>query len=481
MYSYYAVDKFCLEIFTFLSPTQVKQNPRSSRKSLEDCYMVIVQRWTKVETLLESIIRNTLNDDNEVANLEISRKAVKSLIKSSETILTEFEYTGKLREFAMRLNVSDTTTGTTMMSLSNNTSSDEMQLLNELNSPNAKLINHGRLYANPMVSGCGLQSSTSYEVEGVALKSCFFMLQKIPDSNRYQLFRGTEMPPILWWGKHYGYFRKSGEKASFGFYILLHSATALTLFRCATVDELARWETIFNDGFAQWREHMDTFESLSEEFSKARDEIAEKQKRTEGILELLYQLNDKRLTFWKIWEFISSVLINERLAEMEMLTSKTESLSTSTQNNSNRSSIKVDITSPPITPNINNNNNNAQQITTMDTLKLHTFISNLDTYNDLDQLFDLFHEYFYRLSFALLSGPSSNLSRSASDVDGSKRPQTNLVKKHETFSVHDSVPDSESFRTIFPTTGYDNHVDFYSFTNITLFTTSSTNIAMLST
>lgn len=129
---------------------------------------------------------------------------------------------------------------------------------------------------------------------------------------------------------------------------------------------------------------------IAEEFSKARDEIAEKQKRTEGILELLYQLNDKRLTFWKIWEFISSVLINERLAEMEMLTSKTESLSTSTQNNSNRSSIKVDITSPPITP---NNNNNAQQITTMDTLKLHTFISNLDTYNDLDQLFDLFHEY----------------------------------------------------------------------------------------
>ncbi|VDP71408.1 unnamed protein product [Schistosoma mattheei] len=126
--------------------------------------MVIVQRWTKVETLLESIIRNTLNDDKEVANLEISRKAVKSLIKSSETILTEFEYTGKLREFAMRLNVSDTTTGTTMMSLSSNTSSDEMQLLNELNSPNAKLINHGRLYANPMVSGCGLQYTTRYHV-----------------------------------------------------------------------------------------------------------------------------------------------------------------------------------------------------------------------------------------------------------------------------------------------------------------------------
>lgn len=39
----------------------MKQNPRSSRKSLEDCYMVIVQRWTKVETLLESIIRNTLS------------------------------------------------------------------------------------------------------------------------------------------------------------------------------------------------------------------------------------------------------------------------------------------------------------------------------------------------------------------------------------------------------------------------------------
>ncbi|CAH8512262.1 unnamed protein product [Schistosoma turkestanicum] len=426
---------------------QVKQNPRSSRKSLEDCYMVIVQRWTKVETLLESIIRNTLNDDKEVTNLEISRNAVRSILKSAEAILTEFEYTGKLREFAMNLDV-PSTSSTTMTS-----PSDELQLLNELKAPNAKLLNHGPLYVNPMVFGSGQQSSsTSYEVEGVAMKSCFFMLQKIPDSNRYQLFRGTEMPPILWWGQVYGYFRKSGEKARFGFYILLHSATALTLFRCATVDEMTRWETIFNDGFSQWREHTDTFESLSEEFSKARDEIAEKQKRTEAILELLHQLNDKRLTFWGVWEFISSVLISERLAEMNLLPPKSESQQlsfiSSTQHNSNRGSIRVDVTSPPTTPNNTTQQQQQRQpIPIMDILKLHTFLLDLDTYNDLDQLFDLFHEYVHRLSFALLSGPSSSLSRSASDVDGSKRPQINLLKKYETFSAHDNFPVANELRS----------------------------------
>ncbi|TNN07992.1 Rho guanine nucleotide exchange factor 1 isoform 1 [Schistosoma japonicum] len=426
---------------------QVKQNPRCARKSLEDCYMVIVQRWTKVETLLESIIRNTLNDDKEVMNLETARNSVKSIIKSAESILTDIEYAEKLKEFANCLNVP--TSSTTMMSLispSSNFTFDEVQLLNELKSHNTKLINHGPLYVNPMVAGSGLQSGTSYEVEGVALKNCFFMLQKIPDSNRYQLFRGTEMPPILWWGKVYGYFRKSMEKGSFGFYILLHSATALTLFRCATVDELARWETIFNDGFSQWREHMDTYESLSEEFSKSRNEITEKQKRTEAILELLYQLNDGRLKFWKIWEFVSSVLINERLAEMNLLLPKPELQQrpaiSSTPGSSSRGSVKVNVTSPPITP-----NNNAQYIATMDTLKLNTFISNLDAYNDLDQIFHLLHEYFHRLSFALLTGPSSNLSRSASDVDGSKRPQINVVKKHETFSAHDNLPVSNELRS----------------------------------
>ncbi|CAH8545154.1 unnamed protein product [Heterobilharzia americana] len=429
---------------------QVKQNPRSSRKSLEDCYMVIVQRWTKVETLLESIMRNTLNDDKEVASLEISRNAVKSLIKSAESLLTEFEHAEKLSEFANRLEVP--TTMTTMMGIisptfnSQNSSSDEVQLLNELRSSNTKLINHGPLFANPMVASGGQQSTTSYEVEGVALKSCFFMLQKIPDSNRYQLFRGTEMPPILWWGKVYGYFRKSMEKGSFGFYILLHSATALTLFRCATVDELSRWETVFNDGFAQWREQTDTFESLSEEFSKARDEITEKQKRTESILELLYQLNENRLQFWNIWEFLSSVLINERLTQMNVLTPNTivsqpQPLPSSVLQNTVRRSTKIDNTSstPTVNPTVLNNNS-TQYVATMDTLRLHTFISNLDAHSDLDQMFHMLHEYFHRLSFALLSSPSSNLSRSASDVDGSKRPQANIVKKHETFSARDNLP-----------------------------------------
>nr|CAH8855516.1 unnamed protein product [Trichobilharzia regenti] len=451
---------------------QVKQNPRSSRKSLEDCYMVIVQRWTKVETLLESIIRNTLNDDKEVANLEISRNAVKSLIKAAESILTEFEHAEKLSEIANRLEVptsmmtiitssaNSSHTTSSASSSSSSSSSPEIQLLNELKSPNTKLINHGPLFAIPMVAGGGQQSTASYEVEGVALENCFFMLRKVPDSNRYQLFRGTEMPPILWWGKVYGYFRKSMEKGSFGFYILLHSATALTLFRCATVDELARWETVFNDGFAQWREQADTFESLSEEFSKARDEISEKQKRTEGILELLHQLNENRLKFWHIWEFVASSLITERLAEMNVVTANTllnqqkqQSALSLTPHSASRRSTKADLpasaTTNNTTSNNNNNNSNAEYVVTMDTLKLNTFISNLDAYNELDQLFHLLHEYYHRLSFALLSGPSSNLSRSASDVDGSKRPPANPVKKHETFSAHDNVPEGsiEEFLT----------------------------------
>ncbi|VDQ07596.1 unnamed protein product [Trichobilharzia regenti] len=124
--------------------------------------MVIVQRWTKVETLLESIIRNTLNDDKEVANLEISRNAVKSLIKAAESILTEFEHAEKLKVPTSMMTIitssaNSSHTTSSASSSSSSSSSPEIQLLNELKSPNTKLINHGPLFAIPMVAGGGQQ------------------------------------------------------------------------------------------------------------------------------------------------------------------------------------------------------------------------------------------------------------------------------------------------------------------------------------
>lgn len=37
-----------------------ERDPRTKRRTVADCYLIIIQRWTKIETLLSGIISDTI-------------------------------------------------------------------------------------------------------------------------------------------------------------------------------------------------------------------------------------------------------------------------------------------------------------------------------------------------------------------------------------------------------------------------------------
>ncbi|TPP63556.1 Rho guanine nucleotide exchange factor 28 [Fasciola gigantica] len=440
------VCKRCPAIAQFLE--QCKHDPRSGRKSLEDCHMVIVQRWTKVETLLDAIIKNTLNRPAEVASLELARNSVRHLLKQAEAMMMRMEHAVKLAQFAELLQAPP-------VPLENQI---ETQLLHEMRSPETTLINYGPLRVTPIVAG--QQTSNSNEVTGIALNNCFFMLRRMPETGRYQLFTGTDMPPVLRWGKVYGYFRKSVEKVGFGFFILLHSNAALTLFHCSTVDELARWEQIMNHGFAQWREASPiTIEQLDSDLVKTRNAIAERWKHTEAILDLLRELDRDLEQAWSVRMFACSALIQERL-KMQVLDQQIVT-DPANSNGTNAASSQSDISRPrpsktpvfpmsglsPTTGSSCNQSESLAQIT-MELLHSNTYIDSLTPSEDLDQLLSLFRGNLARLSFALVGSSSACLSRSASDVEERKRPPAKPIRKNETFSVRDSISHANDPKTL---------------------------------
>ncbi|KAF8561002.1 hypothetical protein P879_06347 [Paragonimus westermani] len=408
-----------------------KQDPRSARRSLEDCHMVIVQRWTKVETLLDAIIKNTLNHPVEVENLETARSTVRSLLKGAEAVMTAREHMDKLSDFADNL----------LVPVSSTEDTEEHRLRKEMKSPNTSLINYGPLRIVPYA--IGQQAPAAVEVIGVALNSCFFVLQRLPESGNYQLFKGTKMPSILWWGQAYGYFRKSVEKGSFGFFILLHSESVLTLFRCNTVDELSRWEKIMNHGFAQWRETAPvTMESLDLDLSQTLSAAAQRWDRTNAVLNLLYDLDADLERAWSARSCVCLALIEDRLNQVKAKQDAVEDNSVD--------SDYLSITPPGLTGNFGSRPKSAGYIhrtpkaastptTTADLLSKYTFLTDLDGKSDLDQVFALFQENLDRLRFAIMGAPPPGLSRSASDVEERKRPPNKAIRKTETFSVRDNT------------------------------------------
>nr|VZI20660.1 unnamed protein product [Spirometra erinaceieuropaei] len=53
--------------------TACERDPRTGRRTIADCYLIIVQRWTKVEPLISGVISNTLVEEVEKNLLETSR------------------------------------------------------------------------------------------------------------------------------------------------------------------------------------------------------------------------------------------------------------------------------------------------------------------------------------------------------------------------------------------------------------------------
>lgn len=406
-----------------------RQDPRSARRSLEDCHMVIVQRWTKVETLLDVIIRNTLNHPSESEKLEAVRNAVRSLLKGAESVMTAREHENKLREFAAELLIPTSAEG----------DADERRLLEVMQLPSTRLVNYGPLRITPYASGHQV-AALPVEATGVALDSCFFVLRKSSDSGGYQLFKGTKMPPILWWGQVYGYFRPSLEKN--GFFLILHPESVLTSFICSTADELIRWEKIMNDGFSQWRESAPiSMETLGLELEQARSTIEQRWIRTEAVLDLLHELDADLEYAWHARTFVCLALIEERLksAQSELSASDSDSIPISSNSDGNarftpsyaqgRSTAEIDAHLTTVM-----NNNSSTEV-----LDSQTFICGRNSISNLNRILSMFQQILVRLQFSLAGSASGGLSRSASDVEQRKRPPSKPIRKNETFSVRDNT------------------------------------------
>ncbi|CAH8537373.1 unnamed protein product [Dicrocoelium dendriticum] len=410
-----------------------RQDPRSARRSLEDCHMVIVQRWTKFETLLDVIIRNTLNHPSESEKLEAVRNAIRGLLKGAESVMTAREHANKLREFAARLIVPNSTGGD---------GTEEHRLLKVMRLPSTRLINYGLLRITPHATG-QQASSAPVEAIGVALDTCFFVLQKCSDSDRYQLFKGTKMPPILWWGQVYGYFRPSLEKN--GFFLILHPESVLTSFVCSTVDDLTRWEKIMNDGFSQWRESTPiSMETLGLEMEQVRSAIEQRWMRTEAVLDLLHELDVSLEHAWAARTFVCLTLIEERLksAKSKLSTSDSDctpihaptggSVHFTLSDTQNQSIAEIAPPSSKVT-------NTAS---TPEVLDNQTFICRRNDVSNLTRTLSMFQQILVRLQFSLAGSVSSGLYRSASDVEQRKRPSSKPIRKNETFSVRDDTSPS---------------------------------------
>ncbi|TGZ59876.1 hypothetical protein CRM22_008855 [Opisthorchis felineus] len=401
-----------------------KQDSRSGRRSLGDCHTLIVQRWTKFEPLIDAIIRNTLNNPTEVEHLESVRKAVRCILKGAESVMTAREHVEKLNEFANGLLVPG------------GEDTEEHKLRAVMRSSSTTLINYGplRIVLNPV--GAQL-SSPAVDVIGLGLNSCFCVLQKMPESGRYQLFRGTKMPPILWWGQVYGYFRRSVEKGSFGFFILLQSEAVLTLYRCSTVDDLVRWEKVINDGFSQWQ----TLQTLDHDLNEAKSMIEARWQRTEAILQLLNELDENVLRVWSARNCVCLALIEEQL---KILMSKNEADDGGNDSDSRLTSSPSDSHKPPKAPGRSGRHTKAASPPTVsEVLEKNTFMKGLDNNSDLDQLFAMFQDTLARLHFSLVGRSPSSLSRSASDVEERKHTFPKPVRKNETFSARDNVNPTE--------------------------------------
>ncbi|GAA52616.1 Rho guanine nucleotide exchange factor 1 [Clonorchis sinensis] len=397
-----------------------KQDARSGRRSLGDCHTLIVQRWTKFEPLIDAIIRNTLNNPTEVEHLESVRKAVRCILKGAESVMTAREHVEKLHEFANGLLVPG------------GEDTEEHKLRAVMRSSSTTLINYGplRIVLNPV--GAQL-SSPAVDVIGLGLNSCFCVLQKMPESGRYQLFRGTKMPPILWWGQVYGYFRRSVEKGSFGFFILLQSEAVLTLYRCSTVDDLVRWEKVINDGFSQWQ----TLQTLDHDLAETKSMIEARWQRTEAILQLLNELDENVLRVWSARNCVCLALIEEQL---KILMSKNEADDGGNDSDSRLTSSPSDSQKPPKAPGRSGRHTKAASPPTVsEVLEKNTFLKSLDNNSDLDQLFAMFQDTLARLHFSLVGRSTSSLSRSASDVEERKHTFPKPVRKNETFSARDNV------------------------------------------
>ncbi|VDK42618.1 unnamed protein product [Taenia asiatica] len=291
-----------------------EREPRTKRRNIPDCYMIIMQRWTKIETLLSGIISDTIvqDDSTELDDLNTSRRAAQGLLLGAQQKMTDLVHAEKLRYFADNLKEDWVDV--------DSSDTKHKTLLEWMKAPDAKLINYDKLAFQGRKEG---GKPCNIELHGVALKDCFFLLRQDPETGKYSLYRDTNMkrgfiiaiatqPPILVWTKHFGYFRdQAGSPLTF--IILMDSKNAaptLSKFVCSTHDEVARWQKIFTEGFDNFGKvdepemesiHMPTnvFVVLQKN-TRVLEAAEERRKRQEEKLELISQLTTDIFAQWNV-------------------------------------------------------------------------------------------------------------------------------------------------------------------------------------
>ncbi|KAM7539631.1 hypothetical protein Aperf_G00000030402 [Anoplocephala perfoliata] len=273
-----------------------ERDPRTKRRTITDCYLIIIQRWTKIETLLAGIIPDIIvqDDSTELNDLNASRRAAQTLLLGAQQKLTDLVNADKLRYFADNLKEN-------WVDVDGSGNSKHRTLLEWMKAPAAKLINYDKLAIE-----CRKEGGKPYNIElyGVALKDCFFLLQQDPETGKFSLFRDSNMPPILIWTKHFGYFRdQAGSPLTF--IILIdskNSAPTLTKFVCSTHDEVARWQKIFSEGFDNFGkpEEPEMESMLLEKNTRELEAAEERRKRQEEKLELINQLSSDIFSQWEV-------------------------------------------------------------------------------------------------------------------------------------------------------------------------------------
>lgn len=272
-----------------------EREPRTKRRNIPDCYMIIIQRWTKIETLLSGIISDTIvqDDSTELDDLNTSRRAAQGLLLGAQQKMTDLVHAEKLRYFADNLKEDWVDVD------SSNTK--HKTLLEWMKASDAKLINYDKLAVQGRKEG---GKPCNIELHGVALKDCFFLLRQDPETGKFSLYRDTNMPPILIWTKHFGYFRdQAGSPLTF--IILMDSKNAaptLSKFVCSTHDEVARWQKVFTEGFDNFGkvDEPEVESMLLQKNTRVLEAAEERRKRQEEKLELISQLTTDIFAQWDV-------------------------------------------------------------------------------------------------------------------------------------------------------------------------------------
>ncbi|CDS40576.1 Dbl y DH domain [Echinococcus multilocularis] len=272
-----------------------EREPRTKRRNIPDCYMIIIQRWTKIETLLSGIISDTIvqDDSTELDDLNTSRRAAQGLLLGAQQKMTDLVHAEKLRYFADNLKEdwADVDSSDTK----------HKTLLEWMKASDAKLINYDKLAVQGRKEG---GKPCNIELHGVALKDCFFLLRQDPETGKFSLYRDTNMPPILIWTKHFGYFRdQAGSPLTF--IILMDSKNAaptLSKFVCSTHDEVARWQKVFTEGFDNFGkvDEPEAESMLLQKNTRVLEAAEERRKRQEEKLALISQLTIDIFAQWDV-------------------------------------------------------------------------------------------------------------------------------------------------------------------------------------